>query len=122
MAAMSPVAFAQNAAWNGSCVQGATSAIVSGLSSANKLQGVIPSCYITIYLTGTTTKATIYKDGINTPQTNPYQTPVNGQILFYAAINTGYDIVGSGGILPNVYPNPVSYTHLDVYKRQARFW
>jgi hypothetical protein len=77
-------AHAQTSAWNGSCDQEATSAVTSGLPSTNKLQGIIPYCNITVYLTGTTTKATIYKDAINTTLTNPYQAPVNGKVLFYA--------------------------------------
>lgn len=55
-------------------------------------------------------KATIYKDAVNTPQTNPYQTLVNGQILFYAATGQGYDIVKSGGIPPLVYVTPLTVT------------
>jgi hypothetical protein len=107
LALLSPIAaHAQTAAWNGSCDQEATSAVTSGLPSTNKLQGIVPYCTVTVYLTGTLTKATIYKDVINTPQTNPYQAPVNGKVLFYAAQNTGYDIVGSGGFAPNTYPSP----------------
>jgi len=55
-------------------------------------------------------KATIFKDSANTPQTNPYQTLANGQILFYAATGQGYDIVKSGGIPPLTYITPLTVT------------
>src|SRR5208282_5296198 len=104
LALLFPIAaHAQTAAYSGFCDQGATSATTSGSNSTNKLQGVIPYCTVTVYLTGTLTKATIYKDAINTPQTNPYQTLANGQITFYAATGQGYDIVKSGGIPPLTY-------------------
>jgi hypothetical protein len=191
-------AHAQTAAYNGWCDQGTVSAVTSGLSSTNKLDGVIPYCTVTVYLdgvsqvssaayisggtitgtigqtcnatftggtpsgmgvialtgtnviasgggfaiappgtghyttapttatlsngtatcSGTATvvtvlspiKATIYKDSVNTPQTNSYQTLANGQILFYAATGQAYDIVKSGGIAPLVYTTPVTVT------------
>ena len=65
---------------------------------------------VTVYLTGTLTKATIYKDAVSTPQTNPYQTLANGQILFYAQEGQGYDIVKSGGIPPLTYTTPLTVT------------
>jgi hypothetical protein len=49
--------YAQNAAINGICGQGAVKAITSGLGSSNYLQGVIPSCLVTVYNTGTLTPA-----------------------------------------------------------------
>lgn len=42
--------FASTAAITGYCVLGATPAKTSGLSSTNKLQGIIPSCTVTVYL------------------------------------------------------------------------
>ena len=111
LALLFPIAaHAQTAAYSGFCDQGATSAVTSGLSSTNKLQGIIPYCTVEVFLTGTLTHATIYKDAINTPQTNPYRTTVNGQITFYAATGVGYDIVKSGGIPPLVYTNPLTVT------------
>src|SRR5579864_5873152 len=55
-------ALAQNGTIQGYCDQGGVSAQVSGLPSTNKLQGNIPSCTITVYLTGTQTKATIFSN------------------------------------------------------------
>ena len=111
LALLFPIAaHAQTAAYSGFCDQGATSAVTSGLSSTNKLQGIIPYCTVTVYLTGQLVKATIYKDALNTPQTNPFQAPVNGQITFFVATGQGYDIVKSGGIYPLVYTTPLTVT------------
>jgi len=67
-----------------------------------------------VYLTGTTTKATIYKDGSNTPQDNPFTANTDSTIPpIFAAINIAYDVNLSGGIPPNVY-NP-SRTLVGLY-------
>ncbi len=90
------------------CIAGAGQAVVSGQRSSNYQQIIIPYCTVTVYLTGTTTKATIYSDATNTPLTNPFQTSQSGQVTMYAAIDQGYDIVLSGGIPPNTYSLPVA--------------
>ena len=110
---------AQNAAFNGWCTLGGTQSLSSGIPSSNYLLGVIPNCLVTVYLTGTTTKATIYKDASSTPLTNPFNANVigktgTGQWLFYAVINQGYDVVMSGGNAPNTFPSPVTLTGLEV--------
>ena len=110
--AASPL-FAQTAAITNYCLLGAKQAITSGLDSTNYLQGVIPSCTVTVYLTGTTTLATIYADKSSTALTNPFTADVDGSWLIFAAVNQGYDVVLSGGISPNVYPSPVTLT--DVF-------
>ena len=99
----------------GFCDLGATSAQVSGLGSTNKLQGIIPGCTITVYLTGTQTLATIYADGTGTPLSNPFTATVTtsgetpgGHWIFWAADQIGYDVVGSGGTAPNNYPSPIT--------------
>ena len=86
------------------CQQAGVKALTSGLPSTNYLQGVIPYCTVTVYLTGTTTVAT------TTPQT-PLTASATGQFLIHAPINTGYDIVLSGGIPPNIYTSPVTITN-----------
>jgi hypothetical protein len=63
-------AMAQNAALSGWCVQGATSAVVSGLQSTNKLQGIIPSCTITVFISGTSALATLYSNAGGTALSN----------------------------------------------------
>ena len=116
---MAAVGHAQTDAFNGVCVQGGVTANVSGLASSNRLMGIIPSCTITVYQTGTTTKATIYSNSISTPLANPFTaaalgSTAPGQWLFYAATGVGYDVVMSGGIAPLVYATPVTLTDLKV--------
>jgi hypothetical protein len=101
-------AMAQNAALSGWCVQGATSAVVSGLQSTNKLQGIIPSCTITVFISGTSALATLYSNAGGTALSNPFTASGTGRWQFYAAGNAGYDVVASGGISPNTYPAPVT--------------
>ena len=54
------LAHAQTGAINGYCNLGGTTASLSGMQSVNRLQGIIPSCTVAVYLTGTSTLATIY--------------------------------------------------------------
>lgn len=115
----SAAALAQTDAINGMCTQGGVSAVVQGLNSTNKLQGVIPACQVTVFLTGSTIKATIFKDPSGTPLSNPFtaSTPgaaAPGQWLFYAADSVGYDVVMSGGIPPLTFTQPVTLTDLKV--------
>lgn len=107
-------ASAQNAAFTNYCVLGAKQANVSGLQSLNFLQGVIPKCSVTVYLTGTTNKATIYSTVGGGTLANPFlANATSGQWLFFAAIGQAYDVVMSGGIFPNTYPSPVTLTGLQ---------
>lgn len=95
------------------CGNPGVKAVTSGASSSNFLEGVIPTCTVTIYLTGTITKATIYSDSSNTPRTNPFTANTNGSIQpTWAATGQAYDVVLSGGIPPNTYANVVTLTGL----------
>jgi hypothetical protein len=112
------VASAQTAAINGFCYQGGQSAVTQGLGSTNKQQGIVPSCTVSVFLAGTTTLATIYKDGVNTPLANPFTanalgSAAPGQWLFYVLTTQGVDITMSGGIPPNVYATPVTLTDVQ---------
>jgi len=102
--------YAQTAALSGYCDLGASQALTSGLSSSNYQQGLIPSCTVTVYLTGTTTLATIYSDSSSTPLSNPFTANADASWLLYASVDQGYDIVLSGGTSPNVYITPVTLT------------
>ena len=109
---------AQIAAFNGVCENGGRHATVQGLNATNFQLGVIPSCSVTVFLTGTTTKATIFADAVGTPLANPFTGAVvgstaPGQWLFYAATGVGYDVTMSGGIAPNTFPTPVTLTDLQ---------
>ena len=98
------------------CTAGGTQATTQGSKSTNYLQGVIPSCSVTVYLTGTTTLATIYSDKLSTPLANPFTASNKGAFIIFAAVNQGYDVVLSGGVAPNTYPAPV--TIVQVYPSQ----
>jgi hypothetical protein len=96
--AVSLPASAQLSTVNGWCEQGAQSAVVSGMNSTNKLQGIIPGCTVTPYLTGTTTLATYYLSLTGSPQTGPFTADTNtGQYLFYAANGICLDVYRSSG-------------------------
>lgn len=110
---------AQTGAFNGFATQGGYSAQTQGLASSNKQQVLIPSATITVYLTGTLTPATIYKDAINTPLSNPFTADslsavAPGKWLFFAATGQGYDVVMSGGIAPLTFTAPVTLTDLII--------
>ena len=108
---VSVVAHAQYYPISGFCVKGADPAKVSGLPSTNYLQGVIPNCTVTVYLTGTTNKATLYSNATGTPRTNPFTASfTSGQWIFYVTNGQQYDIVMSGGNPPNIYSLPVTIT------------
>lgn len=104
--------FSQTAAISNYCNLGASQATTSGLKSTNYQQTIIPSCKVAVFLTGSTTLATIFSDGNNTSLTNPFTATRQGTYLFYAAANAGYDIVLSGGFPPNFYPAPVTLTNI----------
>jgi len=98
---------------NGYATLGGVKVVTQGASSTNNLQGIIPHATITVYITGTTTKATIYADGSSTPLANPFYANALGATnpggwVFWTATNAGVDVIGSGGIAPNTYPAPVS--------------
>jgi hypothetical protein len=111
-----PLARAQNGAVTGFCVQGGVPATTQGLGSTNTLQGVIPSCTITVFYAGTTTQVPgnlIFKDSIGTVLGNPFTanalgSVAPGQWTFYANINQQYAVVASGGTPPNTYAQPVT--------------
>lgn len=107
--------YAQYGAVTGYCVKGATPATTSGLNSVNTLQGVVPGgpagCLVQVYLTGTTTPATIYSTAGGASLNNPFRASLSGQWLFYAAAGP-FDVVLSSGLPPNNYINPVTLTGL----------
>lgn len=105
---LASMSYAQTGAVQGFATLGGVPAKVQGTNSTNTLQGIVPNALITVYLTGTTTKATIYSSSTGTPLSNPFTAnPSNatnpGGWIFYAATNQALDIFGSGGICPNCY-------------------
>ena len=70
---------------------------------------------MTVFLTGTQTKATIFSSPSGAPLSNPFTanastSPDPGGWIFWASQGAAYDIVMSGGIAPNVYHNPITLT------------
>lgn len=118
--------FAQNDALQGHCDLGGTKALVSGLGSTNYNEGIVPGCTVSVYLTGTTTLATIYSNSTGTVLANPFTavqlpSPNAGYWIFWAATGQGYDVKLSGGngnpsctTAPNCYTTPLTYTDLKV--------
>lgn len=114
-----PACEAQYSAANGSCILGGTKANVSGMTSSNYLEGIVPACTVSVFLTGTATPATIYSTATGTPLSSVFTAnglaSVNpGGWLFFAAPSACYDIVLSGGSAPNNYPAPVPLTDVCV--------
>ncbi len=95
------------------CYQGGVQVKTSGLPSTNYVQGIIPYCTVTVYLTGTTTLATIYSNSTGTVLNNPFTANAQGTFLAYAAANQGYDVTLSGGFYPNTFTIPRTFT--DVF-------
>lgn len=103
-------ALGQTAAITDFCKTGATQAMTSGLPSTNNLQGIIPSCLVTVYGTGTTNLATIYANAGSGTLGNPFRATQTGQWTFWASTAGCYDIVMSGGYAPNEFKTPVTLT------------
>jgi len=112
--ALSISVIAQNVPISGYCTRGGVGATTQGMSSINFLQGIIPSCTVAIYISGSSpyTLATLYTQS-GGAQANPF-TAANaassnpGYWIVYAPAVQAYDIVLSGGIAPNTYPSPIT--------------
>ena len=105
----------QQGALQGTSTLGGISATTQGAQSSNKLQGVIPAAKISIYLTNTTTLATLTTDGTHSLSNPFYSNASNavnpGGFVAFAATNVGYDIVASSGQgVPNCTTGPLCYT------------
>ena len=123
-------ALGQTGAYSGHSFVGGTPATTSGMNSSNYMDGIIPGASITVYLTGTTTKATIYADGSNTPLSNPFFSNLAsgtnpGGFIFWAAQNQGLDIQAQGGMgnascttSPLCYPTATTL-QADVYPNNS---
>lgn len=111
---------------NGDCAIGGQQVIVNSLPSTGTQpigtttvsagSGVLasfPSCSVTVYLTGTTNKATIYQNNQSspTPQMNPFTANADGSFTFFAAQTSCYDILIGSGAGPTM---PASRTYSDV--------
>ncbi len=120
----------QTGAYSGHTFVGGVPATTSGMNSSNYMDGIIPGASITVYLTGTTTKATIYEDGSNTPLSNPFFSNLApgtnpGGFIFWSAQNQGLDIQAQGGMgnascttPPLCYPTATTL-QVDVYPNNS---
>lgn len=95
------------------CMVGGKAVVTTGISSTTKVMASYPLATITVYLTGTSTLATIYSDNISTPQANPFTANLAGYGYFYAA-NGRYDVQVSGGSSPSL-PSPITYGDILVF-------
>lgn len=69
----------------------------------------VTNCVVTVYQTGTLTKATIFQDALNTPQSNPFNADLTSGLWAFYATNGRYDINLSAGS-PSISP---AYTLSD---------
>lgn len=104
---------AQTDAFQNWCQDGGVRVLTSGLPSSTMVQASYPQCKVDVYLTGTLTRATIFKDKLGTPLTNPFTAFQDGYWLFFAADGQGYDVVMSLGT-PNAFPSPKTLTDLII--------
>jgi hypothetical protein len=123
-------ALGQTGAYSGHTFVGGVPATTSGMNSSNYLDGIIPGASITVYLTGTSTKATIYADGNNTRLSNPFFSNLAsgtnpGGFIFWSATNQGLDIQAQGGMgnascttSPLCYPTATTL-QVDVYPNSS---
>ena len=94
-------------AYTNYCQAGNQKASTQGLSSSNTLQGSFPGCTVAVYLTGTSTLATLYSNAGLTPLANPFTAPSGvGPFTFFADVTSVYDVTTSGSGVPTVtYPS-----------------
>lgn len=103
--------YAQTQATQGFCSTGGASVVTQGMKSTTAVQVSYPKCLVTVYLTGTTTKAAIFSNGSGGVLGNPFTANTDASWIFFAATSVGYDIVMSGG---TPVPFPAPFTLVDV--------
>lgn len=86
----------------GYCEDGGQTVTTDGRTSTTKVQRSYPSCTVTVYVSGTTTLATIYSDESSTPKANPFVADSTGAWFFYGAVGR-YDTKFSGGGITTPY-------------------
>lgn len=110
---LAPHLFAQVNAANGFCMDGGVKVTTQGILSVTTVQASYQRCSVKVYLTGTTTLATIFSDASSHALANPFTAKVDGSWLFFAAQGQGYDVVMSGGT-PIPFPAPFTLTDIFV--------
>lgn len=113
-----PAAMAQNGSFQNWCQAGNTLASVSGISSSNPLQGSFPRCKVSVFITGSSTPATLFSvvNG-SVPLANPFCASAEGSFLLFASQSAQYDITISNDASCNpspTYPQlPAPFTWND---------
>jgi hypothetical protein len=90
--------------WQGWCEVGGQ----RGETAASFVQASYPSCTVDVFLSGTSTRATIYSDLKRTPLSNPFTAAANASFEFFALQGSPYDVVTSGAGMPR----PFTYTYV----------
>lgn len=90
---------------SGWCENGGVFPKVSLTLATAPFQASYPGCIVTVYLSGSTTLATIYSDNQGTSKSNPFTATPNGQWQYYAD-NGVYDVQLSNGT-PS-FPAPIT--------------
>jgi hypothetical protein len=80
------------------CQQGGAQVLTNSFPSSTKVQQSFPGATVTVYLTGTLTKASVYSDNNNPPtvKTNPYTCDSTTAQQFVYVANGTYDFRFSG--------------------------
>src|SRR5882762_9279534 len=78
--------------WQQWCQSGGQATVLQGINSSTLVQGSYPQCLVTVFLTGTSTKPTIYSTVTLTPLSNPFTANTDGSFLFFAALTSQYDV------------------------------
>ncbi len=96
------------------CEVGGQTVNTQGLNSATHVQRSFPSCTVTVYISGTTSKPPIYSDNLATPTVlaDPFTANVDGSFGFWATQGFCYDVVTSGGNTGDQFPSPFTYANL----------
>jgi hypothetical protein len=89
--------FAQNGSVQGFCQDGGAKVVTQGMNSTTTVQASYPRCMVTVYLTGTMTKPSIFSGIGGGTLGNPFEANTDGSWIFYAAQGAGLDVLLSGG-------------------------
>lgn len=103
--AVTPLRATTYANAQGFCQVGGVAVVTAAIPSTNLVQGSFPQCTVTVYVSGGTTKATIYNNPSGSTLPNPFTATQQGFWVFYAANGT-YDVQISGGGLQAPFTFP----------------
>jgi hypothetical protein len=101
--------------YQGYVQKGGNTVLTQFFNSTSKVQKSYPNATVTIYLTGTTTLATIYSDSSGTALGNPFSAGSDGSFTFFAA-DGAYDARFSGaGITTSCGGTNVAYPCISAF-------